>query len=289
MPVTSTTTVPRRRPKDYDGVIGHYGHRSARPDGRPADRVHEPATRDGQAKALAKQPGDLAKRHADLFVEDDRPRHRQRAELTAGRSEGIGRLQRMAALHAPATRGAVTDRDMKGADNRPHDGEIFLILSGVVRQRDGATTVGTRGGERRVMPLIHVRRRSAMCLAFIRRARFAAGSSGLAARGAARERCGLPMQRTSRFVEVILEPIDLLAKRVALPPIAITVSIRALMLAPQSLNLALLPLDLLNQVLAGRRAPSRMHAPVMARLKNSYKYKYLDSARRRASSTAVTR
>ena len=105
-------------------------------------------------------------------------------------------------------------------------------------------------------------------------------------------RCSVP----PRAIQIVFEPINFLPELVAVAAVPIPVPIRALMFAPQALNLApltfdlaLLPFELLDQLVAGRRAPSRLHAPVMARLKNLYKYKRSDRRCRRRSSAAVTR
>jgi hypothetical protein len=97
------------------------------------------------------------------------------------------------------------------------------------------------------------------------------------------------MQLPARLVEFVFKPIDLLPQLVAVAPITIAIPIRALVFAPQPFDLALLSLQLFDQFLTRRRGPSRLHAPVMARLKNLYKYRLLDSAGRRRSITAVTR
>jgi hypothetical protein len=86
------------------------------------------------------------------------------------------------------------------------------------------------------------------------------------------------MELTTRVVQVVFETVDLLAQRVPLAPIAVPIAIGPLVLAPQSLNLALLPLEFGNQFIACGRPPSREHAPVMARLSKRYKYDFLDHA-----------
>ena len=104
------------------------------------------------------------------------------------------------------------------------------------------------------------------------------------------------MQRALGVVEVVFQPLDLFAELIAVAPIAVAIPIRTLVLSPQpldlstlSLDLALLPFQLGDQLITRRRAPFREHAPVMARLKNLYKYKRVDRGRRRRSSAAVTR
>jgi hypothetical protein len=123
----------------------------------------------------------------------------------------------------------------------------------------------------------------AMRLAPVRDSRFAPGTARRPPRRAPRERRGLVMPRASGLVEVVFEPIDLLAQLVAVSTIPVAVPIRALVLAPQALDLttltldlALLPREFVNQLVACRGSPSREHASVMPRLKNLYKYKCSD-------------
>jgi hypothetical protein len=97
------------------------------------------------------------------------------------------------------------------------------------------------------------------------------------------------MELPPRLVEIVFKPIDLFAEHLALAPIPIAIAIRALVLAPQSLDLALLPLEFSDQFFASGRVPLRVHAPVMARSKNLYKYKRTHHGCRRRSATAITR
>jgi len=104
------------------------------------------------------------------------------------------------------------------------------------------------------------------------------------------------MQVASRAVQVVFEPIDLLPELIPITPIAIPVTIRPFVLPPQpldlttlSFNLALLPFEFLDQLLARRRGPARLHAGVMARLTVVYKSKEDDCGCGRRSASAVTR
>ena len=72
------------------------------------------------------------------------------------------------------------------------------------------------------------------------------------------------MRRPSRFIELVFEAIDLLLELIALLTISVAVLIGALVFASQSLDLALLAFELLNQLVARRRAPFRLeHASLM--------------------------
>ena len=86
------------------------------------------------------------------------------------------------------------------------------------------------------------------------------------------------MELPTRLVEIVLKAVDLLAQLIAIPSVPIPIAIGPFVLAPQSLNLALLPLKFGNQFIARGRPPSREHAPVMARLSHRYKYDFLDHA-----------
>jgi hypothetical protein len=97
------------------------------------------------------------------------------------------------------------------------------------------------------------------------------------------------MQRPTCRIEIVFEPIDLLPELVAIASIPIPVSVRALMLATQALVLAMESLELGDQLLTTGRVPPRMHAPVMPRLPNEYKYEVLDFGPAKVISTPATR
>jgi hypothetical protein len=115
-------------------------------------------------------------------------------------------------------------------------------------------------------------------MASMRSARFASWPARAATRGAAREGRGLPMQRATSGVEFVFEPLDLLPQRVAFAPVPIPISVGAFLFLSQSFDLALLPLELFDQIFARGRAPSREHPSVMARVRRLYKYDFLDMA-----------
>ena len=163
------------------------------------------------------------------------------------------------------------------------------MLHGVAGQRECAPTCGTRSRQRRVVLLVDVRRRRAMRLASIRGTGLPAWAPRRPARGATGKGRGLSMQRATRLIEVVLEPVDLVAQLIAVASVPIAIPIRAFVLPTQPLVLALQSLEFGDQFLAGGCVPSRVHAPVMARSPNLYKYKSLDLARRCVSSTVLTR
>ena len=66
------------------------------------------------------------------------------AELHRGRAKGVGGLETMAPLHAPAALRAAADLDVEAAHDGADRGEFFLILRGDAGHFDGAAAVGTR-------------------------------------------------------------------------------------------------------------------------------------------------
>jgi hypothetical protein len=99
----------------------------------------------------------------------------------------------------------------------------------------------------------------------------------------------LPVHLATGVLEQIFEAVDLLAQRVALLPVPIAVLIRPLVLAPQSLDLALLSLQLRDQVIPRRGPPVGVHGPVMPRSRMEYKNETPNGARRRPPLRSVTR
>jgi hypothetical protein len=160
--------------------------------------------------------------------------------------------------------------DRERAHDRADHREIFLVLDRLARAGQPAAAVRARRRQRRVIPLIDMGRDRAMRLAAI-------GATGFAAwptRGAARERRGLSERRAPRQIEVVFEPLDLLAQRVAFLTISIPILIRPLMLATEPFNLALLPLEFLEQLVARGGAPLRsQHTVLMPRSREEYKRK----------------
>jgi hypothetical protein len=257
---------------------------------RPMQRMDQAAGRDVQAEALAEERRDLPQGQAELRMQDRREGDGLRAELRGGGAERIRRLQRMAALDAAMTCRTVANRDRERPDDRPNDREIFLVLDSLVRVDQPAAAVGARGGQRRVISLVDVSRDAAMRLAAIGATGLAARPTRRAARVTARERRGLPKRRAPRQIEVIFEPLDLLAQRIAFLTIPIPILIRAFVLASEPLDFALLSLQLLDQLVARRRAPfGPEHVSVMPRFGREYKLKLRRSRRSDSESERITR
>jgi hypothetical protein len=110
------------------------------------DRVDEPAGGDAQAEAFLKQRRDLAERQPELFVQHDGQHDGFRTELRRRGAQRVRGLQRMTPLHAPPALSAQTDRHMKGAHDRAHDREIFLILRRLTVQVQGPAAIWTGDG-----------------------------------------------------------------------------------------------------------------------------------------------
>ena len=92
------------------------------------DGVDQPATRHRQATAIAQQGGDFPVGEAEALIEEHREGDGLWPQLHGGGAERVGRLQRMAPLDAPPAVGAPSNRDLKRADERPLDRQLFLIL-----------------------------------------------------------------------------------------------------------------------------------------------------------------
>ncbi len=240
---------------------------------RTAHRVHEAAAGDGQAEAFTHQRGDLPERQAQLFVEHDGERHGLRAQLRRGSADRVRRLEQMPSLDAASAGVTEADCDLKGADDRAHDRQIFLVLRRVPLQRKPTAAIWAARRQRGVVGLIDVGRRRAMRLASIGRAGFSAGAAWRPLRQPARTRRGLAVEGPACRVQFVFEPFDLLAQPVAFTTVPITFPLRPFALAAQPIIFALLPLELGEQILAGSRAPARSHALVMPRFDSEYKWK----------------
>ena len=256
---------------------------------RPAHRMHKAAAGDGQTEALTQQRGNLSERQAQLFIEHDRERHGLRVQLRRGGADRIRRLKRMSSLDAAPARITEADGDVKGADDRAHDRQVFLVLRRVTLEREPTAAIRAARGQRGVVGLIDVGRRHAMRLASIGRAGFSAGAARRPLRQSARKRCGLAVQGPAGRVQLVFEPFDLLAQLVAFTTVPITLLLRPFALAAQPFILALLPFELGDQVLARCGAPARSHALVMPRFDGKYKRKLRRSRRSDAESEVTTR
>jgi hypothetical protein len=126
-------------------------------------------------------------------------------------------------------------------------------------------------GQSRSMALVDVRGDCAMGFPAVGATRSSAWSTGGAHRCPSRERRGLPVHLPTGVVELVFELVDLLAEGIPLLPIPVPIAVGAFVLTPQPLDLALFSLELGDQVVTRRGAPSRIHAPVMPRSSTKYK------------------
>jgi hypothetical protein len=139
-------------------------------------RPDDPARRNGEAKHLPKQCGDLRDGQAQLRVEHGGQTDRLRPELHRRRADGVRRLEPMATLDAPTAARAVADFDAKFADLRPHRRQVFLILRDDVKVDDCPVTVRTRAVNLDVVVFLDMRRHGPVPMPSVGRTRFAAGT-----------------------------------------------------------------------------------------------------------------
>ena len=90
--------------------------------------LHEPPGRHRQPEALPQECGHLGEWHADLLVQARNQCDGARPQVDVGGPHRVRGLQRMATLHAAPALCALPDGHMKAPDDRPDDGEIFLVL-----------------------------------------------------------------------------------------------------------------------------------------------------------------
>ena len=258
---------------------------------------------DRQAEAIAQEPDDLAMRQPQLLVEDDDQGEGLRPELHGGGAQGIRRLQRVAPLHAPATRRAVTDPHVEAAHARHHHRQVFLILRRYARRRHGTGTVRTRGRHRDRDDLVDAPRRGPVPVAAVARPCSAPAASWLWRGRAFRERCRLPCARPTRQVEFVLQPLVLTAQPVAVALQSDAFCFRPFKLAPQAHRLpGRWGADSLPSRLsayrrpqpdprecprAGRHAPDRAQEP--RHLRPLQHYSRAGTARRRGPTRRVSR
>ena len=93
-------------------------------------RMDEATARDRQSILLLEEGGDLAVRHAELFIENDGERDGLRPQLCGRRTERIRRLERMPALDATPASVTPADVDLKGTDHDTRHRQLFLVLRG---------------------------------------------------------------------------------------------------------------------------------------------------------------
>jgi hypothetical protein len=239
--------------------------------------VHQPAGRDGQAVLLTQERRDFAEREAQLFVEDHRERDGLRAELDAGGTKRIRRLQRMPALHAPATRPALAHVHAKRAGYDPRDGQFFLVLRRDTRLADGAGTLRTPRGQRGVVGFIHSPWPSSVRFDTIVPAVFSAGTTRVAGQRL-RKRSGLSVRGATSLLQLPLQAVIVSPQPIALPFDAFEFAAQAILFALRTLG-AFTKFVARGRLLVICTGGPLRHALVMAEPRKLYKYEILDRAR----------
>jgi hypothetical protein len=191
-----------------------------------------------------------------------------------GRAQRIGRLERMPPLDAAPTRATLPNVDLKPADVWLHDRQLFLDLIGDTRlvERSAARRAARR--QRHVDRFVNVGRRMPMAVAPVPATSPPTWRVRMRYRRALRKRRGLPLHRTTRQVEFLLQSLDLASQPVVFPFDAFPLRAFPIPVALGALG-AFTPITLTRVVVLG-------HAAFMADSRKLYKYKMLDSAVRPA-------
>lgn len=231
---------------------------------RAVDRVHQSAARNGEAEAIAQQRHDAAEGEAALFIQDHGEGDGMRTELPRGGAQRVGRLQRMAPLHAAVTLPALAD----GHTKLVHDGslhrQIFLVLRHHATAAYRSAAVWTVRGQRRLMGDIDARGRSAVGFAAVGDAGLAPRSLGMFFRQASGKRRRLPIRTAARHVEFVFQPL-------VFAPQAIALDLRPQQVFLQSVDLTRLIVDDLLRVGWRRILRAPRHDTVMPDSRRQYK------------------
>jgi hypothetical protein len=208
-------------------------------------------------------------------MQEGAQRHSLGPQLHGRCAEGIGGLQRMPTLHATMTAPAAADVDPKGAHDRLDGWQLFLILRRDAQAPEGAAARWTRGGQRRLVPLIDVARNGAATTPAVPRTRRAPVWPARSLTVRLRKGRRLAKPGAARGVQLLFQVLGL-----SLHPIAValrhpTLALCARQLFAQPLNLFVLVLD---QIVAfvTRSLATIGHARVMPYPRKKYKYDFLD-------------
>jgi hypothetical protein len=169
----------------------------------------------------------------------------------------------MAALHAAPALRAPTDRDAKRPDERPLDGQFFVILHRDPDAVHGPLAPRTPRGERGVVGLVDVRRRTTMAPWPIRGAGRASGPPRGRDPRAAREGRSLTIDRPPRGLELVFQFLVLASQ-------ALPLGFRAPEIRFELPDPARLIVDDLLRV-SRRRLVALRHAAVMPDSRSMYK------------------
>ena len=117
--------------------------------GGAVEQAGETARGDVEVERVAQQVGDLRQRDAHLGVHFDHEADDAGAELYAGRTQRVGGLQGVSALHPPPALRAVPDLDIETPHKGAHLRQFFLILRRHPGHFNRAAAVRTRRRRRR--------------------------------------------------------------------------------------------------------------------------------------------
>ena len=132
--------------------------------GGAVEQAGETARGDVEVERVAQQVGDLRQRDAHLGVHFDHEADDSGAELYAGRTQRVGGLQGVSALHPPPALRAVPDLDIETPHKGAHLRQFFLILRRHPGHVNRAAAVRTRRRHRRREGLVDLSRARAAAL-----------------------------------------------------------------------------------------------------------------------------
>jgi hypothetical protein len=166
------------------------------------------AGREVDAEEALQGPAHLAVRQPGRLVQIDDGRPGVGPELGGRGPEGVGRLERVAALDAPPTTPAVADVDVEPAVGRlPGDLDLVLVVG--MGFLDGAAAVEAGAGQPRLVDLVDPLGRRAVRPGAVVRTGLAAGFPGLGLGRPLGERGGLALAGALVLFEQAGEPLDL--------------------------------------------------------------------------------
>ena len=154
----------------------------------------------------AQQLSALAERQAQPVVQPGHPRLGHRADLGAGRPDGIGSLIRVTPLHSLAALAAAPDADAEAGDHWCRGGrQIGLVLLDVTLVIDHPPAVGTAARKGGVELPVDARRGHAMAVATVLGSRPAPRTLRFDAGLSLRERRRLALTGTARLLKELLQ------------------------------------------------------------------------------------
>jgi hypothetical protein len=226
-------------------------------------RVRHATGPHAQPEPVPQEGRDLAVREAEVFVEQHDQRDRVPPQMRTRRAERISSLQRMPALHSPATAVAAPYMHIEPTDMRSHHGQIFLIL-GRDACRSGRPAVRAPLGQGDVDAVIDRRRRLPMGMAPMPSTRATAGRTGVRGGRALRERRRLTLAGAARGVKRPCQPLNLAPQTIALAFEPRVLVAQSTTFIARLLGLAAQPLQLPLSVIDRLRCVASRHATVMA-------------------------